>query len=59
MKQKERLVLNITGFFFHMRNVVNAEKPVISNRDNFFCFNINTSNLYNNDVIIYKINKKS
>ena len=52
MKQKERLVLNITDFFFRISNVVNTEKPVISNRDNFFCFNINTSNLYNNDVII-------
>jgi hypothetical protein len=59
MKQKERLVLNITGFFFRMSNVVNVEKPVISNRDNFFCFNNNTYNLYNNDVTIYKINKKS
>jgi hypothetical protein len=37
----------------------NAEKkPVISNTGNFFCFDSNVSNLYNNDVIIYKIKKK-
>jgi hypothetical protein len=34
------------------------KKPVISNTGNFFCFNGTVSNLYNNDVIIYKKNQK-
>jgi hypothetical protein len=34
-----------------MRN----EKLIISNTDNFFCFNINAFNVYTNDIIIYKI----
>jgi hypothetical protein len=33
------------------------KKPVISNTGNLFCFNSYVSNLYNNDVIIYKIKK--
>ena len=54
LKQKKLLVLDIqTGFFFRMK-----KKPVISNTDNFFCFNSNVSNLNNNDLIIYKIKKQ-
>jgi len=48
------------GFLFRIKHVLSAEKkPVISNKGNFFCFNNNVSYLYNNDVIIYKIKKKS
>ena len=35
------------------------KKSVLSNMRNFFCFNSNVSNCYDNDVIIYKIEKKS
>ena len=28
------------------------KQPVISNTDNFFCFNSNVSNLFNNNIII-------
>ena len=48
------------GFLFRIKRVLSADKkPVISNTGNFFCFNNTISNLYNNDVIIYRINKKS
>jgi hypothetical protein len=58
------------GFFFWLSTQVKDEmqgtdaftwvqmqkkKPVISNTDRFFCFNSIVSNLYNNDVLIYKI----
>jgi len=36
---------------------VRKKKSVITNTGNCFCFNSNVSNLYNNDVIIYKIQK--
>jgi hypothetical protein len=32
----------------------NKRNPLVSNTDNFFCFNSNVYNLYNNDSIIYK-----
>jgi hypothetical protein len=36
---------------------IRKKKSVITNTGNCFCFNSNVSNLYNNDVIIYKIQK--
>ena len=60
----KRPVLDITGFCFPVaprppvRVGMRKKKPVISNMDNFFCFNSNVSNFYNNDVIIYKVKKK-
>ena len=73
LKQKKRPVLDITGFVFRMSIQVKVEvrstktftlvplrkkNPVRSNMVSFFCINSNVSNLYNNDAIIYKINKK-
>ena len=58
MKRKKRPVLDITGFLFRMRSTkavtrvrMRKKKPVISNTDNFFCFNSHVSNLYNNSVV--------
>ena len=34
-----------------------GKRNLLSNTGNFFCFNSSVSNLYNNDVIIYKIKK--
>ena len=54
-------ILDITGFFFRMNTPVKAlvvrmrKKSLYSIRVTPFCFNSNVSNLYNNDVMIYRI----
>jgi hypothetical protein len=69
--QKKWPVLDIKGFIFRMNtqheSAASRPSPVYScgkrnpfiQYGSFFCFNYNVSNLYNNDVIIYKIKKKS
>ena len=66
LKQKERPVLDIAGFFFRMSTQAKAKvhstkvvtwvrmrkkNHVISNTGKFMCFNNNVSNLYNNSVV--------
>ena len=68
LKQKNLPVLDITGFFFHIRTQVTAlvlhtsaftwvlmrkKKPVISNTGRFFCFNSTVS--YTCPVWMYNI----
>jgi hypothetical protein len=59
LKQKKWSVLDITQIDLHPSTHAEKETRIIYNTGNFFCFNINVFNLYNNDVIIYKIKIKS
>ena len=63
IETKEAAILYVTVVFFRMNTQVKVEvrmrkKTVLSNTDDFFCFNSNVSNLYKNDVIIYKIKEE-
>ena len=66
LKQKNLPVLDITGFFFHIRIQVTAftwvlmrkKKPVISNMGRFLCFNSTVSYTCSN-VLIQKVHNTS
>jgi hypothetical protein len=56
MKVVKAEVCSIKAFnWIRMRK----KEPIMSNTGHFFCLSSNASKLYNNDVIIYIIKKKS